>query len=50
MTDSDIKVMLLNAVTFTISLAKTETILTIAMLLISIGYTAERWYHLRKKK
>jgi len=48
MTESDIKVMLLNASTFIISFAQIEMILKISLLLISIGYTAHRWYLMNK--
>jgi len=34
----------------TISMAQVETILKLMLLLISIGYTAQRWYFLRKEK
>lgn len=50
MTESDIKLILLNATTFTISFAKIEMALKIALLLVSIGYTAQRWYLMHKNK
>jgi len=50
MTETDIKVMLLNATTFTISFAHIEDALKIALLVISIGYTAQRWYLMHNKK
>lgn len=50
MNETDIKVMLLNAATFTISFAQIEMALKIALLLISIGYTAQRWYLMHKNK
>ena len=49
MNETDIKVMLLNATTFTISFAHIEAALKIALLVISIGYTAQRWYLMHKK-
>lgn len=49
MTETDIKVMLLNASTFAISFSQVEMALKILLLIISIGYTAQRWYFLRKK-
>ena len=49
MTETDIKVMLLNASTFAITFSEVEMALKILLLIISIGYTAQRWYFLRKK-
>jgi len=43
------KVMLLNASTFVITFAQIEMALKIALLLISIGYTAQRWYLMHKE-
>lgn len=50
MTETDVKLMILNASTFVISFAQIEATLKIALLILSIGYTVERWYNLRKKK
>jgi hypothetical protein len=50
MTEADIKVMLLNASTFVITFAQVEAALKIALLLLSIGYTAQRWYLMHKNK
>jgi hypothetical protein len=50
MTESDIKVMLLNASTFAISFSQIEAALKLALLIISIGYTAQRWYLMHKGK
>jgi hypothetical protein len=50
MTETDIKVMLLNAGTFAISFSQIEEVLKLALLLISIGYTAQRWYLMHKNK
>ena len=44
MTDTDIKVLLMNASTFAISFSQIEMALKITLLLITIGYTAQRWY------
>lgn len=49
MTETDIKVMLLNASTFAISFSEVEMALKILLLIISIGYTVQRWHFLRKK-
>jgi hypothetical protein len=49
MTETDMKVMLLNASTFVITFAQIEMALKIALLLISIGYTAQRWYLMHKE-
>ena len=48
MNETDIRVMLLNAGTFVITFAQIEMALKIALLLISIGYTAQRWYIMHK--
>jgi len=48
MNEADIKLMLLNASTFAISFSHIEMALKIALLLISIGYTAQRWYLMHK--
>jgi hypothetical protein len=50
MNESDVKLVLLNTTAMTISMAQVETILKLMLLLISIGYTAQRWYFLRKEK
>lgn len=50
MTEADIKVMLLNASTFAITFAQVEAALKIALLVLSIGYTAQRWYLMHKNK
>lgn len=48
MTETDIRVMLLNASTFAITFAQVEMALKLALLVISIGYTAQRWYIMHK--
>jgi hypothetical protein len=45
---TDIKVILLNASTFVLSFAQIEMVLKIALLAISIGYTAQKWYLMHK--
>ena len=50
MNETDIKVMLLNASTFVITFAQIEMALKIALLVISIGYTAQKWYLMHKNK
>ena len=50
MNESDVKLVLLNTTAMTISMAQVETALKLMLLLISIGYTAQRWYFLRKGK
>jgi len=50
MNESDVKLVLLNTTAMTISMAQVETILKLMLLLISIGYTAQRWYFLRREK
>ena len=49
MNEGDIKVILLNAATMTISFAQVEAALKITLLIVSIGYTAQRWYIMQKK-
>jgi len=49
MTMQDLKLYLLNAGTFTISMTEIDTVLKIGLLIISIGYTAQRWYYLRQE-
>lgn len=49
MTETDIKVLLLNASTFAISFAQIEMALKITLLLLTIGYTAQRWYLMHKE-
>ena len=50
MNESDVKLVLLNTTAMTISMAQVETVLKLMLLLISIGYTAQRWYFLRREK
>jgi hypothetical protein len=50
MNEGDIKLLLMNAASFTISLAQVEIALKILLLAFSIGYTAQRWYLMNKKK
>ena len=49
MTETDIKVLLMNASTFAISFAQIEMALKITLLLLTIGYTAQRWYLMYKE-
>lgn len=49
MNETDVKVMLLNASTFIVSFAQIEMALKIALLIISIGYTAQKWYLMYNK-
>ena len=50
MNETDIKLLLLNSATLTVSMSQIETTLKLLLLLISIGYTAQRWYFLRKNR
>jgi len=50
MTESDFRLILLNATAFTISMAQVEMALKLMLLIVSIGYTLQRWYILRRKK
>jgi len=48
---NDIKLYALNGATFlTTMMTNMETILKIALLLISIGYTAHRWWNMHNDK
>jgi len=44
MTETDAKVILVNAGTFAISFSQIEMALKIALLVLTIGYTAQRWW------
>jgi hypothetical protein len=46
----DFKVYAVNLATFGISMSTLETALKIILLIASIGYTAQRWYYLRKEE
>ena len=48
--ESDFRLILLNATAFTISMAHVEMALKLMLLIVSIGYTLQRWYLLRKDK
>lgn len=45
----DIKMYLLNISTFAISMSHIDMILKITLLVLSVGYTAQRWYLLNKE-
>jgi len=47
---SDIKLYILNASTFAISFTHIDMVLKVLLLLISIGYTAQKWYLLDKER
>lgn len=49
MNEQDVRLVLLNTTAMTISMSQVEVLLKMALLIISIGYTAHRWYLLRKK-
>jgi hypothetical protein len=46
----DIKMYLLNIGTFAISMSQIDMILKITLLILSVGYTAQRWYLLDKER
>lgn len=50
MTDDDVKVGILNLLAFSLSFSALESYLKVALLLVSIGYTANKWYKLHKEK
>ena len=49
MNEHDVRLVLLNTTAMTISMSQVEILLKLTLLLMSIGYTAHRWYLLRKK-
>ena len=49
MNEHDVRLVLLNTTAMTVSMAQVEILLKLTLLLMSIGYTAHRWYLLRKK-
>lgn len=50
MTLQDIKIFILNSTTFLVSMTNIDAILKIALLLVSIGYTIQKWYIINNKK
>ncbi len=50
MTMSDLKIYFLNASAFALSYSQIDMILKIMLLVLSIGYTAQRWYLLDKER
>jgi len=50
MTAQDAKLYVINLATLGISMANVETALKVLLLVISIGYTLQRWYYLNKNK
>lgn len=46
---TDLKVYALNAIALSITFTHVETALKIILLIISIGYTATKWYEIRKQ-
>ena len=50
MNEHDVRLVLLNTTAMTVSMSQVEILLKLALLLMSIGYTAHRWYLLRKNK
>ena len=50
MNTTDLKVYFMNAATMAISFTTLEDTLKIVLLLVSIAYTAQRWYLMNKEK
>lgn len=46
----DLKIYLLNASTFLLSFSNIEMALKVMLLLVSIGYTATKWYEIYQNK
>jgi len=49
MDTQDLKVLALNTSAFTVSMTSVEDILKIILLLVSIGFTVQRWYEIHKR-
>ena len=45
---TDLKVYVLNVIALTLTFSHIETLLKIILLLVSIGYTATKWYEIKK--
>lgn len=45
----DIKLFFLNATTFALSLSDIDMILKVVLLMVSIGYTVDKWIKINKK-
>jgi len=50
MTIGDIKLYTLNLSTMAISMTQIDDILKMILLLVTIGYTVNKWLHLKKKE
>lgn len=50
MLEDDLKVVVLNTIAFGVSMSTIETTLKIVLLIVSIGYTLNRWYLAHKRK
>ena len=47
---SDVKLYLLNVSTLAISFSQIDMVLKILLLIVSIGYTVNKWLYLREEK
>jgi hypothetical protein len=50
MVGADIKLYAINAISLAVSMTNIEPVLKILLLMVTIGYTVNKWYHLRNKK
>lgn len=50
MAGADIKLYAINAISLLVSMTSIEPVLKIMLLVVTIGYTVNKWYHLYKKK
>lgn len=50
MSMSDLKVYFINASAIALSYSQIDMILKLTLLILSIGYTAQRWYLLEKER
>jgi hypothetical protein len=50
MAGADLKLYAINFLSFAVSMTDIEPALKIMLLVVTIGYTANKWYHLAKSK
>lgn len=50
MAGADIKLYAVNVISLLVSMTSIEPALKIMLLVVTIGYTVNKWYHLYKKK
>jgi len=50
MAGADIKLYIINSISLLVSMTSIEPVLKIMLLVVTIGYTVNKWYNLYKKK